>query len=381
MYCSTRTGIVGALSGSKGAGTLNKAPLGIAMLGIIAVAVACHSPVESTRIPPPSPSGAVTLAITGPTNVAPGQTVGYTATARGSGVDYTQKVVWSASPTSVLTISPTGQATGQAAGDANVQTALSSSAGCCSATKAVLVLPPNTYRLIGRVLESGTPVTGGLVVVLSGIGAGMSARTDASGGYRLYGVAGPIQVKFSEAGYDDIVKTFTATQNDVLDFPEAHQTEIPSLGGAYTLTVTADPACPVTSTGTGSAAVAPLEDALRSPRNYAASLAQDGPTLTVTLTDPAIIPTENHFTGRVTPDTLEFQINDGYYYVGVTEQLSSSLVLSLAGHAQVQRSTSTGPLNGIFEEFDTASRRVVEQCVSANHRFTLARAAQPARHR
>src|SRR5262249_10334961 len=159
------------------------------------------------------------------------------------------------------------------------------------------------------------------------------------------------------------VKTFTATQNDVLDFPEVHQhAAIPSLGGAYTLTLTADSTCPETPSG----GIGPLDDSLRQPRAYAASLAQNGPTVTVTLSDPSILTHENQFSGRVTPDGIDFTIGNassGYYYYwygpsltdGVSDQVSATQVLTMGGTVHVPRSgsTFTGSLNGPFEVFAT----------------------------
>jgi len=383
-----------ALSAARSIGTL-RAVYAIASLGFVAIAVACGTPTQPTSqigrtVHSPELIG---VTIAGPATIGPGESVAYTATAKmndGSTADYTQKVLWTASPSSVLTILHTGQATGRSVGDATVQAA-PFGIGCCSATVQVVVVPPNTYRLVGRVLESRLPVVNASVVVLSGIGTGLSATTDNGGGYRLYGVAGPIQVRVSKPGYDDIIKTFTATQNDVLDFPEAHQSAaIPSFGGVYTLTLTADPACPETP----SRGIAPLSDSLRQPRPYMASLAQSGPSVTVTLSDPSILSKENQFSGRVTPDGIDFTIGQsgyGYYYYGpslsdgVSDQLSTTQVLTMGGTVHVPRSGSTlaGSLSGPFEVFVTSPfTQVVQECVATNHQFTLTRAtAQASRHR
>ena len=249
------------------------------------------------------------------------------------------------------------------------------------------VLPPNTFRLTGKVLESGLPVQGATVAVLSGVGVGLSTTTDWEGSYRLYGVAGSIQIKFSKPGYADIVKPFTSTQNDVLDFPEAHQTAaIPSLAGTYTLTLTADSGCPSSATR-GAAA---LPDDFRQPRSYAVSVTQDGPALTVTLTDPAIMPKENHFTGRFAPDSFEFQIGWGYFGYGlddgVAEQVSSTQWFVFGGQMHAQRSGNAinARLDGALEVYTPSGLNnytLASQCVASNNQMTLTPAAQPARHR
>jgi hypothetical protein len=330
-------------------------------------------------------SGVVGLRITAPDAIAPGQTVQVTVTASlsdGTTADYTRKVVWSAAPANVLTMTrDTGQATAQSSGDVTIQ-ALLGPASCCHAEITRTVLPPNTYRLTGNVLESGLPVVGGSITVVSGTGGGLVATTDAVGAYRLYGVAGPIQVTFSKPGYDDVVKPFTATQNDVLDFPEAHQTGgIPALAGTYTLTLTADPACPTTTLRN----IPPLPDEFRQPRSYAASLTQNGPVLTVTLTDAVMVTGGNQFTGRIAPDAIEFSI--GYYYYGlddgITEQLGPAQQFEFGGLLHAQRSASgmVGRLDGAVEIATPPPNRILALCVAANNQITLTRTAQPSRHR
>jgi hypothetical protein len=335
----------------------------------------------------PSPI-VVGLTVAGPPTIAPGQTAQFTATAALSNrttADYTAKVTWTASPPSVLTIThDTGAATGQSVGDATI-TAILQTGSCCQARASVTVLPPNAFRLTGRVLESGLPVQGATITVQSGVGAGLLATTDNGGGYRLYGVAGGIQVKFSKPGYVDIVKAFTAVQNDVLDFPEATQTvAIPSLAGLYTLTLTADPTCPTDPVR----GVPPLPTDLRQPRTYTASLTQNGPSLTVTLTDPVIVQTQNQFSGRVDPDSIEFSVgsNDlyyGSYYGAIFERLSTTQELEVHGQVRAHRNGSviSGSLNGGFELITLPGYGMVANCVAPNNQLALTPAAQPSRHR
>jgi hypothetical protein len=331
----------------------------------------------------------LSLKIGGPGAIAPGQTMSFTATgsmSNGTTQDYTLKVVWSASPASVLTIKrDSGEATALTAGDVTIQATYTGAISCCQATIAMTVLPPNTYRLTGKALESGLPVQGATITVQSGVGAGLSTTTDSNGAYRLYGVAGAIQVRFSKPGYVDIIKTFTAAQNDVLDFPEATQAAaIPSLAGTYTLTLTADPACPTVTTNR----VAPLPDDFRQPRTYAASLTQDGPSVTVTLTGADIVPGQNQFTGRVEPGAIEFQIGtySSYYYTLfnlIAERLSATQQFEFGGQIHAQRSNGaiTGRLDGTIEVVTSGPGGTSAQCVAPNNQVTLARAAQPARRR
>jgi hypothetical protein len=328
------------------------------------------------------------LKITGPDAIVPGQAVSFVATmsmSDGTTQDYTRKVTWDAYPSSVMTITrDTGNATALAPGDATIMTNMGNlavgSLGQAQITRTVLF--PNTYRLTGKALESGLPVQGAVITVLSGLGVGLSDTTTYDGSYRLYGVAGVIQIKFTKPGYDDIIKTFTASQNDVLDFPEAHQTAaIPSLAGTYTLTLTADPGCPTTSPPNY---VAPLPDDFRQPRSYAVSVMQDGPALTVTVTGAAIMPQENHFTGRIKPDTIEFQIGFGYFGYGlddgVAEQVSSTQWFVFGGYMPGQRSGSVihARLDGALELYapdpghpSPSPYALTAQCIASNNQMTL----------
>jgi hypothetical protein len=355
---------------------------------IVGLALACGQQTGPSKVPTPIPVTVVSLKITGPDAIAPGQTVSFTATgllSNGKTEDDTRKVAWSAFPaTSVLTIAPdTGQATAQASGDVAILAAYQGGASCCQARITRTVLPPNTYRLTGTVSESGFSVQSATVAVLSGIGTGLSTTTDSGGAYRLYGVAGTIQIRFSKAGYDDIVKTFTATRNDVLDFPEAHQTAaIPSLAGTYTLTLTADTACPTTATK----GIAALPDDFRQSRRYAASLTQNGPAVTVILTDPAIVPKQNRFTGHIGPDGIEFWVGDAYFYYGyygIAEQLSTTQEFEFQGLVRAQRNGNTivGSLNGALDILTEPGDVLSALCLAANSQVTLTRAAQPSRGR
>jgi hypothetical protein len=363
----------------------------VAVLGLAAYAMGCQR--SSTQRQPftpgtPTAPAIFKLEVTGPARVAPGETVAYTATGiltDGTKQDVTLKAGWSAIPSSVLTISNPGQVTGHATGDATLVVSLPEPGiGCCTAGMTLLVLPADTYRLVGTVLESNLGVDGATVTVLSGTGAGLSATTDANGNYRLYGVAGAIRIKVSKPGYDDIVKTLTVTQNDTLDFPEAHQTApIPSLAGSYSLTLSADPGCPTTPV----AGLVPLPNDFRQPRTYAASLTQNGPELTVRLTDPGMIPNRNHFRGRVGPDGIDFQVNSwSYYYYGnpelIAEQLSGTQQFEFGGQLHAQRSSDAiaGHLNGTIEVI-SRSPASSGMCIATSHQITMTHTARPSRAR
>ena len=136
--------------------------------------------------------------------------------------------------------------------------------------------------------------------------------------------------------------------------------------------------------------VAPLPDDFRQPRIYAASLTQDGPSVTVTLTGSQMVTGQNQFTGRIQSDSIEFQIgNNNYYYYyygpsgGVAERLSTTQEFVFGGQLHAQRSGSPimGRLDGTLEILFEPGNTLSAQCVAPNNQVTLTRAAQPSRRR
>jgi hypothetical protein len=212
----------------------------------------------------------------------------------------------------------------------------------------VIVQAPNTFRLTGIVTESGLPVQDATVRVTAGTGADLSTMTDYVGQYKLYGVAGQVTLSVTKAGYVDLVKTTTVAQNGVLDFPDAHQVSIPSLAGAYTLTLTADPGC----SNQYLSGIPPLANELRQPHDYAATVTQDGPVLRVMLSGADFVFT-NSFSGQVEPDGVQFRLGNLYYYNpsdGIGERLASGNFFVFLGFVRAGRSgVLSGQMNGVFE--------------------------------
>jgi Bacterial Ig-like domain (group 2) len=150
-----------------------------------------------------SPGSRITrIEIGGPPSVAPGDVVQLTATAHladGSSRDVTTEVRWNSSNRTVLSMSPDGRATGHAQGEAMV-TAFSN----VTSTREVIVVPRGTYRVVGLVTEAegpSEPVIGATVAVTAGLGAGFVTTTGGDGRYRLYGVAGDVELRITKDGY------------------------------------------------------------------------------------------------------------------------------------------------------------------------------------
>ena len=362
---------------------------GVATAGlgvVIALTIGCQ---RSAIAPSSKPAGSTridALAIHGPERLAPGETARFTATATmgdGSTQDDTQKVAWTTHPEDVLAIGrTTGEATARKAGDAMIHAHLAGY--CCLVRIAVLVLPPNTYRLTGQVRESGLAVPAATVTVVSGIGSGLSVNTDYDGQYRLYGVAGALRVKVSKPGYVELIKDVTASRNDVLDFPEARQTQaVPSMSGSYSLTFQPDPDCAVPSTDPRNRQ---LPADMQQPRSYTVQVTQEGPRLLVTAPAPSFLPPSDRFEGRVTPDGVEFLLGNGYLGYGpdnaFTAHFSPAQGLSYEGQVYATRvgSTIAGRLDGLITLFErSAVYTFIGHCRAGHHRFSMSAIAGPTR--
>ncbi len=362
--------------------------LRIVALGcFIAVVVGCHGPTSPTptSTPTPTPTPAVTviaLKLDGPTRFGPTSSPTFTATATmrdGTKQDYASKVQWNAyglyGPTPIV-VSSTGVVTVRSSGEATIQARF----GNLTSALNVMVIPDGTYRLLGTVQEVGLPVTDATVSVVAGTGTGLAATSDYEGKYRLYGVAGAVQVQARKSGYDPVTNAISVTTDDVLDFPNMSETGgPPGIAGTYSLSIVAANGCRVTN------GLAPLATPNRS-RTYTATVTENGPILQVTLTGANFLVqngTGNQFSGRVSPGHASFTLQDtggySYYYyytVGqpqVRELLAGNSVLSFWGTADATLSPAgiTGFLNGNIVVYDATSLKMMESCVSGQHQFTM----------
>ena len=74
-----------------------------------------------------------------------------------------------------------------------------------------------TYRLSGIVMDDGAGVSDAEVSVLSGAGAGLTART-VDGVYKLYGVAGDSEIRVRKEGYQSARELLDVSGPAVLNF-------------------------------------------------------------------------------------------------------------------------------------------------------------------
>ena len=206
---------------------------------------------------PTSPSSQVTLVsvrMSGPTSVAPGETAHYTATAEysdGSSKDVTADAGWSPqynafdnpiarAEFAVLFTGP-GVAVGNSRGERNIYVRYEGKTGILN----VLVLEPGTFKLSGVVSDtSGGTLAGVTVEVLSGTGKGLKATTGHQGEYGLYGVAGPVHLRTSAEGFTAELRDVVVSGNDRTEPFALSPVETPAdVSGTWTMTVTPSPKC------------------------------------------------------------------------------------------------------------------------------------------
>ncbi|HKV99950.1 MAG TPA: carboxypeptidase-like regulatory domain-containing protein [Vicinamibacterales bacterium] len=352
----------------------------LAVIAIAAAAVGCS--------PSPSPTPIQTgptvsaLTITGPATIAPGATAQFTASARmsdGSTLDYTAKVTWRSNSVPIVTITSSGQATGQAAGETQVQAVLPT----LRASANVMVIPAGTWRLTGNVTESGYPVSKATVAVTSGVGAGLSAVTDFNGAYRIYGVAGPIEVTVTKDGYTPVVQAAIIEAMGVLDIPVV-QVNARNLAGTYALTIATGSTCSVYGPEV------PLRDDLRQ-RHYVATITETGPVFRVDLSGANFVVKDGlggGFSGRVEPNQITFSLGDGYYtpYPDIVEGLDDGSYLNIVGSGTLTISGTDilGTLSGAFYQSKTffwLGGWPASACGSNNIQFAFAKGAALSRIR
>jgi len=229
---------------------------------------------------PPANATITALQVSGPARVEPGESATYVAIATysdGSTRDVSATASWSASstPVSVLRVSSPGVAVGLLPGEATIVAHMPAANGSLP----VLVLERGTFKLAGRIVETGDrPLEGVSIDVVSGTGAGRRATANAFGDYAVYGVAGPTQLRVSGEGFtpqvrDLVVSADTIAENFVLAPREPPATGI---AGDWTMTLTPSATCPV----------APPD--IARGRSYKVQINQRGTGLTYLVSGPTV---------------------------------------------------------------------------------------------
>lgn len=357
--------------------------IGLAALIALAIVVACDKRTPSGPSGPPTaggPSGSppaqapTAVRIEGPPSVAPGTSAQYRAIASfsdGTTNDVTSSATWTTANSSVLTVGPAGIVQAKSRGESALDARYFNRAGHTY----VLVLEDGTYRLTGRVSESGGGLEGARVAVVTGTGAGLNAVTASNGSYALYGVAGEVVIEAGLEGFDKTRQTIVISGNATADLTLRPTVAPTDLSGSWRMTLKASSRC----------APAVPEDA--ATRSYGATIEQTGTFLRIGLKSPSLPTGQVGLEGRVVERRLTvFLPRDDFYYAtyglryySLVETLAPTSILGIAGTARGDRvgAAVSGTLDGEFSLYGTAAGSGVRNrylsCTRGDHSFRLDR--------
>jgi hypothetical protein len=321
------------------------------------------------------------LEITGPQAVAPGSTAQFkaiTPMSDGTTRDVTNETQWRSNSFSLTVTAPGVVSAGTNTGEAMLSAAYS---GLMS-TREVILVPEGTFRFIGTVTDTmapGGPIEAVRVQVISGTGQGLQFQTDHDGTFRLYGVAGMLELRFSKLGYETRNEHFQVTDHERRNVDLRRLFDVPDVSGTYTMTIAAADTC-----GTSLPAEA-------MSRKYSAVLTQVGWTLTVKAGGATFAKINGWFPADTIRDgTVDTQrvrlvfgtLGCGGYYYGcgpsILEQVSTTRFFLPSGQATLEISPTrlAGELDGTIEVHDgpeTPNLVRVASCRSTRHTITFSR--------
>ena len=194
--------------------------------------------------------------------------------------------------------------------------------------------------------------------------------------YRLFGVAGTVEVRASKPGYLATVNRLTVNDNASSDFVLAPDPQVPDVRGTYTLTLSASDACK-----TSGYLALPAE---ARTRKYTATVRQIGASLQVDLSDAALL--KRSFAGEVHGPRVTFELRGidppFYYYfehieteTDVLEQVSPRDVFEAVGHVEgtVSQPVISGTLKGILALVSNPPFRTLDAYCPGDHSFVMVR--------
>jgi hypothetical protein len=357
----------------------------VAVLGLM-VASCDKSPTSPTQTGPPAtttnpPSVTIVrLEVKAPASIAPEQSVKLTANAvrsDGSIENVTDRTQWSSVDPDLIQVGTGGIATGVRVGETTVVANYHDGSRTSYGTVSLVVLVPGTYKLSGRITDSGVAVAQVTVTVLSGVGAGLTTLSRVDGMFALYGIGGRVRLHASREGYLNTIEELDITDIVTHDFEMAPDRQRSDLSGTYTLTL---------DMGACDARSASLPAEFRR-RRYSATVSQQGPSLTVTLSGADFIIRNgrgNHFTGTLDPvDNVRLNLGnpDDIYlseYADLVERFDSTTAFLVYGtvHARATSATIIGTLAGSLITADANSPSYWSKsgwCYSEGHGFEMRR--------
>lgn len=184
---------------------------------------------------PGGPSvGVVRVEIQGPASIAPGQSAQYAAIGiRSDGTTLALPYdTWASTDSSLVQVTSSGIATAQShTGEVRL-----SVTAAMSASKEVMVLPANTFRLVGSVTDTqGVGIPDARVEVIGG----PSATTGSNGAYRLYGVPPEADVRVTKGRYPTVEQQIQLSTHTSFNFRmPVNSTAVAAVAGTLDVTQT-----------------------------------------------------------------------------------------------------------------------------------------------
>ena len=259
---------------------------------------------------------------------------------------------------------------------------VSASLGSVTGTSEVIVVPRSTFRIVGLVTEAdaaSAAVVGARVAVTAGLGAGLFATTGEDGRYRLYGVAGDVELRITKDGYQSHAQRYQVADHLMVNAQLNLLAPRPDVAGSLHVDdrrgrgVSRQHARGSTTEelhGGADAEGSQLDVRLQGA-SFAVSAGGRG----------------NGFSGRAEPTQVVFNLSRfdpsyyGYYgnaYGDLVEQLADARYLIVSGLARATDSGAglSGSLDGALTVFTGKLKSfpaIEAACRSTNHRFTLRR--------
>jgi hypothetical protein len=343
--------------------------------GIALAAMAVALTFASCSKSPTSPSsglsgrllGRAGFQVVAPETIAPGETAALIANIvrpDGSLGDVSGQVEWQVqsfpSGSDVLALTGPGRVTGRERGRSVITARMRG----LTADATVFVLPKGTFRLTGKVTDGGIPLGNVAVTVIGGVGEGLATRTDATGEYELYGVAGVGHIRISKDGYQDRAQQIQVTAHSSLMLELTRSESAIGYAGIYTLVVS------------GRDCTAGFPDSARR-RAYTAHVEQTGNDLWVSLSGSDL--RRGSFVGAVAPTgEITFTVRphidwwEDWQY-DIIERWSNQSELFIYGNIKARRSSAgisakgDQDIHGVIEHYPSQAgllnRPLASSCV------------------
>ena len=286
-----------------------------------------------------APATLRSLTVSGPQEMAPGTNAQFTVNGRysdDSTKDVSATASWSALPTNVLRSTGGGRVEALTGGDAQVFVSFDRQ----FTSFRVLVIPPGTFKLSGRITDSSGGIENVEVRVLSGTGAGLAAKTDFGGNYRLYGVAGDVRVSVSAPGYVPQEIGATVTSHTTRNFALTTSSTSVDVSGQWTMTFRTSSACSSN-----------WSPELRQ-REIAANVSKQDTRLNIRFVGPAVVTSfgSGQSSGRIagTAFSMTLAYDDYYGIYSLLERVNPTEWVAVTGTFTGEANSSVTAIDGTF---------------------------------